>query len=135
MQHILFIILFGITSLGYSQNPKEEFLIDSSQAIFGNRPEKQPIHSSGSDTELTHALYGKLENFCAAECLYKSTALLSFNIDTLGIVVDPKILRSIAPKIDNILLDEICNHTFMPGELYGKKVETSMHLPIRICLK
>ena len=36
---------------------------------------------------------------------------------------------------DKQLLKEIINHTFIPGELYDKKVETTMHSPIRIHLK
>ena len=132
MRYILLTILFITTATSYSQNHEKKILADTTEIIFGNRPEKQPVHSSGSDHELVEALYSKLPSFKIEE-LPLGTTVLSFTIDTSGMVMDPKISRSVHQEIDRRLLIEIRNHTFIPGELYGKKVETTMHIPIRIC--
>lgn len=132
MKHILVLIFLSFALLGLSQNPKDRVEQDTTELIFSNRPETQPIHISGNDKNLISALY---ENLCySCEKCLGGTTILSFKIDTSGFVVDPKILRSIDSQIDQQLLKEICNHTFIPGTLYGKKVKTTMHIPIRICM-
>ena len=132
MKHFCVLILLLLSIEGISQSTRDSLLTDSNELVFPNRPESDPTHISGDNENLISAIYEKLK-LPKGKCLSGIT-ILTFNIDTSGNVVCPKISRSVDTYIDKQLLKEINNHTFIPGTLYGKKVETTVHLPIRICL-
>ncbi len=132
MKYLSILALLCFPLLGNSQLEKEIILSDSTEMMFVSRSEKVPIHISGDNDNLISALYNSL-SYPKSKCI-SGTTFLTFKIDTSGNVLEPKIFRSLDILIDQQLLKEIYNHTFVPGEFYDKKVQTSMTIPIRIGL-
>lgn len=131
MKHFHIFVFLSLSIMGISQSPTDSILNDSKELVFVNRSESQPVHISGNNEKLISTLYDNL-TFPKGKRIEGMT-ILTFRIDTMGNVVDPKISRSVDLHIDRQLLKEIRNHTFIPGKLYGKKVETTMTIPIHIC--
>ncbi|MDD5529638.1 MAG: energy transducer TonB [bacterium] len=64
----------------------------------------------------------------------EGTVYVRYIIDTLGNVIDAKVIKSTHPLLDSAALKCVRQYKFTPAELHGKKVKTIMEQPIRFIL-
>jgi outer membrane biosynthesis protein TonB len=95
--------------------------------------EIQPKWENGSNQDLMKLIQSKIK-YPSEECI-EGTTVLQFKIDTIGNVIEPKIMRSISLNIDKQLTSEIVNYKFEPGSIMNRKSEFSMNFPFRIKLE
>ena len=107
------------------------FDINNNSEILVNETEAK--YKNGGNEELLQDLYSKIK-YPTQECISGLT-ILQITIDTLGYVINPTIKKSISKFIDDQLIDEICNYKFIPAELNGRKIESILLLPFRICIE
>ena len=114
-----------------------QFVILNAQAIESielvTPIEIQPKWTLGTNEQLIMEITSKIE-YPVEQCI-EGITVLQFTVDTLGQVANPKIRRSISKKIDEQLLNLICDYEFEPGILFDRKSNFNMYLPIRIKLE
>ncbi|MDD2890910.1 MAG: energy transducer TonB [bacterium] len=64
----------------------------------------------------------------------QGTVYVRYVIDTLGNVVDAKVIKSVHPLLDSAALKCVRQYKFAPAESNRKKVKTSMEQPIKFSL-
>ena len=79
-------------------------------------------------------------NFKYPQCLYfeeiRPIIYVQFIIDTIGNIINPKILKGYGGEIDEEVIKLISSMPkWIPGELSGKKVKVLFTIPIRLELK
>lgn len=101
--------------------------------VFVSRFETMPKWTNGTNAALIEKITASII-IPNEECLEVVT-LLRFKVDTLGQVSAPQILRSVSKKIDEQLLNMICNYEFISATFMGEKVDVLFNLPVRISFK
>ena len=128
MKLILFIALIVNLSSLFSQSVDSVHFTE-----FATPIEIFPKWTQGSNVKMMMNVTSRIK-YPSDECIV-GTTVLQVTIDTLGQVCDPKIMRSVSKKVDEQLLELICNYEFEPGMRMGRKVEYVINLPIRIELR
>jgi len=96
--------------------------------------ETSPQWTEGTLKDLQTDIFSKLNYAEMGGCI-EGITILSLTIDTLGNVVDPKIMRSLSKNLDEQLLAEIVKHKFIPGKFGDHKVPIRLNIPFRIRLE
>lgn len=105
--------------------------VKSDFVFIGNQNFERPAKwTEGTNQELLAKLWKNI-TYPSEDCLSGMT-VLQITIDTMGVIVNSQIKRSISPKIDRQLLDEIKKYSFEPGYFRSKKTESTLYLPFKL---
>ena len=87
----------------------------------------------GGQGELFKLIYEQLAGLSINKNLQKSKITVVFEIDTIGNVINPKVVRGIDRKIDKKVVEIVKRlPKFEPGYLYGKPIRQQYYLPINL---
>ncbi|UPT65791.1 MAG: energy transducer TonB [Sphingobacteriales bacterium JAD_PAG50586_3] len=110
-----------------SSKLKLEHTTDKDPIVFGGMP-IMPTYKHGGEEGLLKFL---AKNISIEDLDIYGTVYVNFTIDTLGNVINPKILRGIHPTADNEALRVVKLLQFTPGIENGRKVEVVYNIPIK----
>ncbi len=109
-------------------------LVDQNQdsIIFVN-PESSPIPKTLSYEEMKDSILSQL--IFPEDFKKEGIVVIQFIVNINGKVETPIIKKGLDDRIENQILNLICNFEFIPGKFYGKEFPMYVNLPLRIISK
>lgn len=103
--------------------------VNGKEALFGEIVETQPEFKAGPEA-LRHFIAKNLK-YPEIEGCVQGRVIVSFCVDTLGHVCDPKIVRGLHPALDKEALRVVSIlPEFIPGTYKGRKIRSRMMIPV-----
>ncbi|WP_320052090.1 energy transducer TonB [uncultured Acetobacteroides sp.] len=107
----------------------------SDEAVFCYAVEMMPAYKGGTDSLFAFLARNTRYPQSGIENKKEGTVYVQFTIDSLGRVVNPRILKGIDPDFDAEALRVVrLMPPWIPGELLGKKANTDYTMPIKFRL-
>ena len=96
------------------------------------KPEVSPIPKHLSFNAIQESILNKIEY--PEDFKKEGLVVIQFMVNLDGKVTTPKIRKGLDPRIDQQILDLICDFEFTPGKFYEKEIPMFVNFPIRIAL-
>lgn len=124
---------------GYKVMPKRKIQYDSNHCLIGVH-QAYPQNQKHDSLYLSNKFWKEIETYVHQRMSPSDTVegkvIVTFSVDTLGVLYDIKIARGLNPKLDSLAIEGLKDlGDWCPAYEHGKKVKMGMVVVVKVSYK